>query len=515
MASQRGKRLKWNTVSSLIFQVTTIVCGFILPRLILTSYGSEVNGLVISVSQFLHVIAFLELGVGAVVQSSLYKPLADRDDAAISRIIRSASNFFGKIALILLAYIAVLVAVYPFLVERSFGFFYTATLILSIGISYFAQYYFGVVDSLLLSADQRGYIQYTAQTLTLIINTLACALLIYAGASIQLVKLTTSCIYLLRPIYLRYYVNRHYNIDRRIPLTEEPIKQKWNGIAQHVAAVVLDQTDVLVLTGLSTLSNVSIYSVYHLVIYGVKNLFLSLTNGFQALIGEMLAKDEIEELKVFFARVEWLLHTGTTFVFGCTGVLVIPFVTLYTRGVTDADYVVPLFAVLITLAHAGHCLRLPYNILILAAGHYKQTQANYIVAAVMNVVISVLMVKLWGLVGVAIGTLCAMLYQTVWMAVYDSRHILNIPLKGFARHMAVDAMSAVIGSLLTFKIPMFSQSYLGWFVLAVIVALIWAAVIVAVNLLFYREELSYYSRKLTGRLLRRRGQKHVGGEADR
>lgn len=487
-----------NTVSSLLFQITTIICGFILPRLILGSFGSKVNGLVNSIAQFLHIVTFLELGVGAVVQSSLYKPLAEHDVTQTSKIIRSAGRFFSKIAIILLVYISVLGVLYPALVNKDFGYIYTSTLILSISISTFAQYYFGVVDRLLLSADQRGYIQYTAQTITLILNTAACATLIKLGASIHIVKLTTSIIYLIRPIALRIYVNRNYDIDRKIKYSGEPIKQKWNGIAQHVAAVVLDQTDIIVLTSLSTLTNVSIYSVYHLVIYGVKNLFLSLTNGFQALMGEMLAKNEIEKLKRLFGWTEWLLHTGTVFVFGCTGVLVVPFVMVYTKGITDANYILPLFALLITVAHAVHCLRLPYNILILAAGHYKQTQGNYIIAALMNIIISVLTVRAWGLIGVAIGTLCAMLYQTVWMAVYDSKHILNIPINGFIKHIIVDVITSVVAGVLTFRIPIASISYASWIKLAIIDVLTWIVVITLMNTIFYREEMKI----VTGRLIK-------------
>ena len=487
MGTSRSQHLRWNTISSLIFQTTAIICGFILPRLILRQYGSRVNGLVNSIAQFLRVIAFLELGVGAVVQSALYKPLADKDEVKTSEIIRSAGKFFSMIAVILLAYIAVLMAVYPLIVSGAFGRVYTATLILAIGVSSFAQYYFGVVDCLLLSADQRGYIQYTAQTLTLILNTSACAALIKLGASIHWVKLTTSCIYLMRPVFLRLYVNRHYKLNRRIEYTREPIRQKWNGIAQHVASVVLDQTDVIVLTSFSTLSNVSVYSVYHLVIYGVKNLFLSLTSGFQSLMGEMLAKEERRELYEFFGWTEWLLHTGTVLLFGCASVLVVPFARVYTYGVTDANYIVPLFAVLITLAHAGHCLRLPYNILILAAGHYRQTQSNYIIAAVMNIVISVLTVRAWGLVGVAIGTLCAMFYQTVWMAIYDAKNILNCSMREFIKHSAVDTVVFLTAFLVTYRLPLCAVTYASWFKLAITDFIIWAVIVAAVNCIAYRE----------------------------
>lgn len=498
MQSQRGKRLKLNTISSLAFQVTTLICGFVLPRLILGSFGSEVNGLVNSITQFLHIIAFLELGVGAVVQSSLYKPLADADDDGISKIIASANKFFVKIAIILLAYVVVLVFVYPAFVNISFDHIYTATLILAMSISSFAQYYFGVVDRLLLTADQRGYIQYTAQSLTLLLNTVACAVLIKLGASIHAVKLSTSIIYLLRPFFLRLYVNRNYNLNRKIQYDEEPIKQKWNGIAQHVASVVLDQTDIIVLTVFSTLTNVSIYSVYHLVIFGVKNLFLSLTNGVQSLMGEMLARREMDDLRHFFDWTEWLLHTGTIFVFGCTGVLILPFVQVYTKGVTDANYNVPLFAILITIAHAGHCLRLPYNILILAAGHYKQTQSNYIIAACMNIVISILTVRAWGLVGVAIGTLVAMLYQTVWMAFYDSKNILKSTITVFFKHLLVDILCIIIAGIITYRIPLKKPNYVYWVLLAVVDALIWGTVIIGINYVFYKDKVL----RLIGKVLR-------------
>ena len=488
--------LLYNTISSFIFQITTIICGFILPRLILKSFGSEVNGLVNSITQFLNVIAFLELGVGAVVQSSLYKPLAEKDNDTISKVMVSAGKFFRQLARILFFYVIVLGAGYHFIANQQFGWLYTAGLIGAMSISAFAQYYFGVVDRLLLTADQRGYIQYTAQTATLILNTVACVILIHMGASIHLVKLTTSLIYLLRPLFLRAYVERHYRINRRITYTEEPIQQKWNGVAQHVAAVILDGTDNIVLTIFSTLSNVSVYSVYNLVIYGVKQLFMSMTNGVQSLLGELWAKQELDRLRNAFGWFEWAIHTGTVFVFGCTGMLILPFVRVYTLGITDVDYVQPLFAALIVIAHAGHCLRLPYNMMILAGGHYKQTQRNYIVAAVLNVIVSIATVKIWGLIGVALGTLVAMMYQTIWMALYNSQNLISWPFRNFAKQLLVDLISVGAGVLVCRMYRIGRLSYFSWFVLALQVALTWGAIQVVVNLIFYPSKL----KNLFGRL---------------
>lgn len=483
---KRKKRLFHNTLSSLVFQITTIICGFILPRFVLQSFGSEVNGLVNSITQFLSIISFLELGVGAVVQSSLYRPLADKDNDTVSRIIVSASRFFRRLAQLLLVYITVLMVIYPYIAVQNFSWIYTASLIAAMSISFFAQYYFGVVDRLLLTADQRGFIQYNTQTFTLILNTVACVLLIKAGASIHIVKLTTSLIYLLRPLFLRVYVNRHYSIDRKIVYSEEPIIQKWNGVAQHIAAVILDSTDSIVLTIFSTLSNVSIYSIYNLVVYGVKSLFLSMTNGMQALIGELWAKQEINELRVMFGQFEWLIHTGTVLVFGCTGVLIIPFVQVYTKGITDANYIQPIFAILLVTAHAVHCLRLPYNMMILAGGHYKQTQNNYIVAAILNIMLSIISVKTLGLIGVAIGTLIAMLYQTIWMAIYCSRNLLQRPIKKSIKQVFVDMISVVVLCASTWMFKLTDVNFISWVLLAIKVAGIGLVAVLAINSIFYK-----------------------------
>lgn len=498
------KRLAKNTVTSLLLQIITVLCGIILPRQILESYGSEVNGLVNSVTQFLSVISFLELGVGAVVQTALYQPLAENDTKKSSEIVASATRFFHHLGRIFLVYIAALMCVYPLLARQNFGWIYSAVLIAVMSISTIAQYYFGIVDRLLLLANQQGYIHYTAQIVTLILNTMSCIFLIRLNISIHIVKLTTSFIYLLRPLVLRLYINHHYQIDRHIQYVGEPIRQKWNGIAQHIAAVVLDGTDIIVLTAFSSFSNVSIYSVYHFVVAGIKQLLMSLTNGIHALIGELWAKQDLLKLHKTFSWFEWTLHSVTVVVFGCAGVLILPFVSIYTYNICDANYLQPLFAMFIVLANAGHCLRLPYNTMILAAGHFKQTQSNYIIAAILNIVISVAAVRRWGLVGVAIGTLAAMAYQTVWMAYYNSRNLLYWPFKNFCKQLAVDGLTVLLAVPVCRLLPLSAENYGQWVLCAIPVAVVWLVSALIVNLIFYREKLiALFGRGL--RILKLRG----------
>ncbi len=487
MDKERNRKLKFNTISSFVNQIITIICGFILPKLILSHFGSSVNGLTTSINQFLSLITFLDLGVGAVVTSTLYGPLAKKDEDQISRIYVSAKNFFNKIALVYVIYVAVIVVAYPLSVATQYDFWYTATLTIAMSISLLAQYYFGIVNQLLLNADQKLYIPMILQSGSLIVNTVACTVLMWAGASIQIVKLATSIIYIARPLFMAMYVNKRYNINKKIAITEEPIKQKWNGLAQHVAYIVLNNTDTIVLSLFSTLENVSIYGVYNLVVNGLKTMCNSLTAGVAALMGNLLANDEKELLNKTFEDMEWLTHTAVTLLFTMCGVLIVPFVQVYTLGVTDADYTVPSFAIMITLAQGAYCMRIPYNTMVLSAGHYKQTQTSSFIEMALNIVISVVLVFNFGLIGVAIGTFVAMVYRTIYLAWYLSHNITCRPLHHFWKHLAVDFIEVIVIIVLTSWIEINSLSYLNWFIMAVEVGVIAVAVVCVVNMIFYRK----------------------------
>lgn len=488
MNLSRKQKFLLNTIFSILLQIVTVVSGLILPRYFLSEYGSDVNGLISSISRFLSLISFLELGVGSVVTSSLYRPLAENNEIEVNKIITSGGRFFKRIAEILAAYIVILTCLYPFLVSDEFSWLFTATLIVAISISSFAQYYFGIIDRLLLGADQMGFVSFGAQIVTIIANLAASIILIKLKAQIQIVKLISSLIFLLQPLLLRLYINKKYKINRNEAYDTEPIKQKWNGIAQHIAHVVLVDSDTIVLTFFSSLKNVSIYGVYYSVINGVSQLMQSFLGGANSLIGNLWAKQEMDKLYQVFGCLEFLIHTLTVFLFTCTGILIVPFVTIYTKGITDANYIQPLFACILTIATGIHIIRTPYNVIILAGGHYKQTQKCYIIAAALNMGISILAVKIWGLVGVAIGTLVAMGYQTIWMAYYDSRNLIQWPFKKFLKQLLFDVLVVGLTIFATSWIK-FEKNYLFWFVRAIEVAAITGIIIVLLSLLLYRERI--------------------------
>lgn len=494
----RTQKLKMNTTASLLNRFAIIISGLILPRFILLYFGSEANGMVASINQFLSVIVFLDLGVGSVVKSVLYKPLAKNDNKQISLVFNGAKKYFRRIAYVLLLYVVGLILFYPLIIDSSFGYVSTIFLIIALAISSFGQYYFGIVNELLLSADQRGYIQFGSEIVVVILNLVVSVLLIINGAPIQTVKLVSGLIYLIRPIYLSYYVNENYNLDYDIEVTEDPLPQKWSGMGQHIAYTIQKNTDVIVLTLLSTLENISIYSIYNMVVTAVRLLFTSLTSGITPFFGDLLANDDRDLLEDYFSKIEWLLHTTVVFLYGMTAVLINKFALLYTAGIDDVNYDVPFFSIVLVLAYTIYSIRSPYRMLIFAAGHFRETQISSFIEAGINIVVSLILVNRLGLVGVAIGTLVSMSYQTLYLVLYLSKNIIFRSVKLFVRHIIVDAI--IFGAMMLVGITILEFiviiSIIDWLIVAIILGILFILISVAINFIFYKENLKYYLSKI-------------------
>lgn len=492
----RRTKLFLNSGIGLLKQLILTVCGFILPRYILVSYGSAVNGLISSMTSFLGFISLLEMGIGPVIQANLYKPLADKDHEQISKIVLSSERFFRRIGYIFIAYIAVLAVLFPTTLNTEFEAPFTISLMLIISISTFAQYFFGATNQLLLNADQKGYIQMLLQIVTVVLNTVICVILMELGCSVHIVKLASALVFVIRPFGQMVYVKKHYAINRKIKLVGEPIKQKWNGFSQHLAYVVGGHVPTFLLTAFSSMENLSVYSVYHLVTNGVGQIVLTAATGLESFFGNILAKNEKEELLKTFSVLETVVHVGVTVLFTITAILIVPFVRVYTLGVTDADYLQPVFAVILVLAYAMQCLRIPYFRIIKAAGHFKQTQNGAFISVLLNVIVSVVLVFVMGLPGVAIGTLVAMLYHTCYFVWYLRKNILCRSAWYFIQYLLLDAVIFVAAWFATAGMHMSSETYGSWVILAIKVSLVTIGVTAVVICLFQWQQVKTLAQKV-------------------
>lgn len=496
----RIKRLKWNSLMGIVFQISSIIVNFILPRFYLQYYGSEVYGLVCSITQFLAFINIADLGISAVVSSALYKPLAQNDEEKISRILAFARRFFYIAGTVLVLYVGALSVFYPQIVKGKFSSLFTITLLWSMSISQFGQFFLGITYQILLNADQKSYIQLTINTITILLNAFATIIIMISGGSIQFVKLTTSGIFLLRPLLLYLYVKRHYNIDYEVRAKSSDVPQKKSGVIQHITYVVYSNTDVAVLTVLSSLSDVSIYSVYILVNNGIKSFVMAISNSFLPMFGNLIAKEENSKLNKVYVIYEWWIHSICTFLFTICAALIVPFVLTYTKGINDANYYAPLFALLLTISCGFNTIREGMYILIKAAGHYKQTQIATIIEAIINISISIILVFNLGIVGVAIGTVSATVFYNTYEMVYLSKHIVYRELKYFLKQLIVDMIFIMLFVFFSRSIVVKDYSYLAWLQTALVYTGIGLVIELIVQSIFYKDNIIVLYRVLKARI---------------
>ena len=494
---KRGKKTLINTAAGMLEEIIAVICGFILPRLILSAFGSKYNGLTSSISQFLAYAILLRSGIGGATRAALYKPLAEHNQKEIDGIVKATDIFMKKIGLILAVSIVGFATVYPFMVKNEFGWFFTFTLFLVIGIDTFANSFFGITYLIVLQADQRIWVASIAKTVCNILNVAVASALILNDAPIHLVKLGSSLVYLIYPLFLNYYVHKRYHIDPHAEPDNKAIAQRWDAFWHQVAEFVMNNTDVTVLTAFTNLLEVSVYSVHNMVISGLKRVVNSLASGLEAAFGNMLAKNEDQALRENLSVIETMIYALCTVAYGSAIILMASFVRIYTKGITDTEYVRPLFALVLFLAQFFNGIRKPYQMVVSAAGHFKQTKKGAMLEPVINLSLSILLVIKYGLVGVAAGTLAATVFRTIQYSVYMSRNIVKrsmmIPAIRILLSFAEGGITYAVIRLINLPEP---STYLAWALNGMITVIVASLAVGTGSLLFFRTDCIKFVQKL-------------------
>mgnify|MGYP003295083392 CR=1 FL=1 len=429
----RFTKIVFSSGSAIVLKVVTFICSFILTRLIIKTYGSDVNGMIGSITQFLGFITLLEGGIGGVARAVLYKPLAEKNNEQICKVITYIERFFRIIALVFIVYAIIVAFIFPVFAE-GFDFWFSFSLVLILSASSFCEYFFGISYAILINADQKNYVTNYFSFFITILTFVASLILIKFGFKIHIVKIVSVFILIMKPILLSIYCKNKYNLTKvKLDKNENILPQKWSGIGVHVAYYLHRNTDTFLITIFLSLSMVSVYSVYNMIIGGVLTVIESLSLGIEAAFGNMNVNGEFENLKSRFKLFVSYYQFLCTLLLSCTVILIIPFVRLYTSSITDADYVQPLFAILFVSAEFLYCLRVPYNNLMVATNSFKEIRFGAYIEVCINLLISIILVHFFGINGVVIGTICAMLFRLAHYLWFFKRKKLNFEISWFIR----------------------------------------------------------------------------------
>lgn len=488
----RLHRAKLNTIITLAYQLITTVCGVVIPWIMIDRFGSAAYGATTSIAQFLSYISLFEGGMGRVARGALYGPLAEGDNDKISSVYYAVKRFFTFLGIAFAGY-AVIIAIfyYDFADVSFFKREYTFMLVISISIGKFAEYMGGISNITLFNADQRQYVVNSVYIVTNIINVISIIILATSGADILSVKLCSSLVFVLRPILFTCYLKKHYAI--RKPKERSVLENKVTGIAQHFAYVVQNNTDVLLLTLFADLKIVAVYSVYQLVVSSIRNIVMSFTSGMEAMFGNAIAKNEKETLIEFYETYKFILTIVTFTLFTTTAITIVPFVKLYTAGVSDVNYIAPAFAMLIVFAEAINCLVLPCFNLSISANKLKESRMGAYGEAATNLSISLFLVFVNPLIGVAIGTLISAIFKFVFYSVFSCKNILQINIRKVLTKTVVTVAAMLVASLLGFSIvnKIDVSNYGIWIILGVVTVIISGVISLILGLVLYPGKIKY------------------------
>ena len=481
-----------NMVTSLVMQIVTILSGFIIPRLILGFFGSEVNGLVNSLNQFLNYIAIVEGGMTGVVTASLYKPLVDHNTKKVSAVLKTASAFYKKIGIIFVLYTTVLAVVYPIVFKTSFSLLYIASLTFILSLNLLVQYMFALTYKTLLNADKKVYVVSLTQSIIVSLSIVFSILAVKVYPSVHILKLISGLLFFVQPIVFSLYVKKNYNICNNTVPDNELIKNRWNGFAINIAAFIHNSTDLTILTLFTSLEMVSVYSVYALVTSGLKQIIIAITSGINPTIGQAYAKGIREDLCDKLDLYEYIVLILVFFSYSVAGMLITPFVMIYTNGINDADYFQPLFGWLIVCAEALYLLKLPHLKIAYSANKFKEiTIPGYLEAAI-NIVVSLILVRKFGIAGVSIGTIIAMFYRLMFHVRYTTVLIPGWKQSTYYRKMLLFFAGTVLGVFLC-KIFVGTPEYsiISWIIHGSIYIGVMLTIYLVISILFFKKEMKY------------------------
>lgn len=501
----RTKQAFKNAFMSLLLEAVLALSGILIPRFFIALYGSPVNGLVSSINQFITYMGLVEAGIGAAGTVALYRPLAEKKTEEINGIVSAARSFYLRSGLIFLLLAAALVGLYPRAVQNEIqDVSFIRVMILVLSVNGIVDYFYLGKYRVLLLADQRGYVISLAQIAGTVVMTGVCIGLMVLECSALAVKGTTAAIYLLRSAAVGMYVRRHYpEINFRAKPNFGAFQQRWDALIHQIAGMVVNNTDLVLLTLLlpqGALAEVSVYSIYSLVSYTLSSLMNALSSGIRSSFGQVISTGEQTALRNSYSTFEYAFFYIIFVAYSCMAVLLHPFIRLYCASFPDsASYSRWSLVLLFTVIGLVQSVRIPGSTIACAAGHYKQTRWRAIAEAVINLTVSIALVRPFGICGVLIGTLASYAYRSADVIFYNAKHFLPGTLKRtglrLLRNLVVSA-ALVAGGLAL--IPQTMAHWGGWLAYAVLFGAISCAVLLLVNWLFEPEQVKAMIRRFKG-----------------
>ncbi len=473
------KKVFKNVISSTLPQIINILSNLILPGLIIAKFGSDINGLVSTTKTIISYISLVGAGIATAVTQALYQPVANEDDLAVKGMLRSANGMFNRYGWLFLMITLIVAVVYPFAIDSEIPYFTVMLLLIVMSLSGASEFFAIGRCRALLYAHQKVYVCSIVQAASLLLSLGLAVLMLHLDAGIILVQFAISFVYVLRGFLLTTYINRsypQYSDYKNAPLMPTAIAKRKDAMIHQLAGLVVTGSQAAILTLLIDLKAASIYSVYNIVLYGIRNICSNLCTAINPFLGKKYALNQKDELKRIYNAVEFVFFYFVTFVLMVTAAMLVPFVSLYTRG-ADINYIYPTFALIFVVSSFFYIIKLPGTALINVVGHFKETRVRALLEAGFSLIFSLIFTLLVGKEGVLIGTALALGWRCIDTVVYSSRHILDASWCRSIFRVIISFANVLAFGLISVKMAVTVNSWMDWIVFSVIYSVIAIAIL--------------------------------------
>lgn len=487
------KSLSKNMIVSILARLVTLVTGIVLQREILLAYGSTFNGLTSFIGQVMSYLVLLEAGLGAASMQALYQPLATGNWNKVSGILIATGREYRKISAIFLGSLVAIAAIFPFVVKDQVEYWISSLLMLVIGGSYIISYVMGGKYKTLLMADRKIYILYW---LDIFANIMSCILRIAAlrmGYNIVAVQFINLLFALVKNAVYALYVRKKYGqVNYHAKPDFKAVSKRWNVLIHSLAGIVVNHTDIMILTMFSSLKVVSVYSVYNMVFGQLSTLIQgTFMQAPQANFGNLYNSDK-EKYEETYSVYEWVIHMLLFVVSTIALIMITPFIVVYTDGITDITYVDSALPILFSLILLLNQIRIPALLCINASGDFKETQNGAIIEAALNITVSLFLYFMTPLKmkGLLLGTVISYLYRTIDVYFYTYKHILKFTtLSGLLHKLFINLCTmGLLYFVFVFKYPIHVSNFLEWILFTIAISIVTLFTYGVANILFNWKE---------------------------
>lgn len=413
-----------NILTAMLSQVITLMAGIIIPRLVLVNLGSEANGFLNSINSILTYLSLLEAGVGTASTQALYEPIAKGDRAGISSILSAMDHFYKRTARWYFSGVLILTFLFPLTLNSTIPTWQIMAVTFLSGMPSVISYYIQGKYNILLRAEGKSYVLTNLSTIAYLGTSIAKIVLLLCGYSIVALQIMYTSFTVFQVLYILLYMKRHYAwLDLNAKPAYEKIAQSKNALVHQVSALIFNNTDTLILTYCCGLKTVSVYAMYSMLL-GIIATAISNFSGMNFILGQTFNTDR-KRFEKLLDVYEVFYITLTFSLFCIANIFISPFLRLYTSGVTDINYVDPYLPILFITTYLLSNGRNPSGLVINYSVHFKQTQWRAILESIINIVVSLVCVFKFGIYGVLIGTIVALLYRANDMIIYSNKKIMQ------------------------------------------------------------------------------------------